>query len=799
MHICLVSAEYPPRRVGGIARQRAVLAQALARLGHEVSVVCCADSPGLVEEDGVRVSSVAVSRIQHFSSAYLSLDALLTTSQALYEGVRAVDRRSPIDLVDVPLWGLQGFVTVERERWRSVVWVQTTWPEILRLARRRLQREDRARIDLERRTILRAGAVLADSRSVLEDLGVSHRVRGERLLSGVAHLGLPDVEVEAVPTPAAPPDDDVEAIVVGRLEQRKGIRELFKVLPGLLTRCPTLRVRFLGADNSEDDGWRAKTGHGYAEFFRSRHPLHADRVTFEGHVDDRTLEGAYARADLAIVPSLYESFGLVYLEAMRAGRPVVGFRTGGAGEIFPDGEMHGALLVPVGRGKALTAGIERLIGDLALRATLGARGRARFLEMFTVDRMAGAHVDFYAQVLSASARAPRSRSVRQVMEALDCADAVSDITRHHAATLADLGQPAPIVARFQAEGLEREVAPVSAVLRTPDVGLIFHYWGHNSTFWLPRAIDGPCVLYYHSVTPPDQYPEGSDGWHRALRALRQLQEGIDRFDLLIGDSRFNLHELAAHLRRPLPGLCIYPVVSEEWVDGETDQSRMLSLGETYHVNVLFVGRIARNKRQDRLMQTFDCYWRDINRHASLWLVGNELCEADYRRELATLQQSLESRDNIHFTGKVSDAELRGFYRQADVFLCASEHEGFCMPIAQAMAAGVPVIARAAAAVPETLGGTGFLIHDWQTRRVAEVIHLCAGGAPELRARLVAAERQSAERFSPAEARARLHAVLHWMETGQASGLFETMLPSRVDSYRDTAPISEATGQEQETT
>jgi L-malate glycosyltransferase len=774
MHICFVTADSPPRQMSGIARQRLVLAQALARMGHDVSLVCCGEPPHTTVEQGVRVRRVGPGQIRHFSSISPSLDTMLTASQALLEGVRDVDRVQAIDIIDVPLWGLQGFVVAEREQARTVVWLQTTSMHMLRVEQRSPGPDDRARIQLEQRMLMRAAGVLADSQSVLDDTAADYGLPSLRDRAGLAHLGLP-VDPRPLRTPST--GDDVEALVVGRLERRKGTRELFEMLPALLTRCPNLRVRFAGADNSAEDGWRASTGQTYADYFRSRHADVASRVIFEGYVSEARLHEAYGAADLVIAPSLYESFGFVFLEAMRAGLPVVTFGAGGAQEIFENGEAHGGVLIAPGDDEAFAHAVARLAGDAALRDTVGRCGQERFLHAFTDDHMAAAHLAFYRRVAQQSAPARRASRVYQVMEALDHGDAVSQITRDHARVLKALKQPAHVLTRFQAPGLDSETARLTTALREPDSGLIFHYWGYNGAFWLCDAIEGPCALYYHNVTPASHYPDGSEGQRAALRGVRQLRRGIQRFGLLIGDSNYNLQDLTAFIDKPTPALHIYPVVQREWLDEGVDEVRLEALRESKDVNILFVGRVARNKRHDRVMETFDHYWRMINRRAKLWLVGNDAADAGYRRELAELHASLASRDHIHFTGKISDVELRAFYRGCHVFLCASEHEGFCVPIAQAMAAGMPVIAFAAAAVPETMGGAGILVHEWDTPRVAELVHIASQDGGRWRTRLIEGQDRAVRRFRADAASGRMAAVVEWMQTGTVSECMRLLMPA----------------------
>ena len=163
------------------------------------------------------------------------------------------------------------------------------------------------------------------------------------------------------------------------------------------------------------------------------------------------------------------------------------------------------------------------------------------------------------------------------------------------------------------------------------------------------------------------------------------------------------------------------------------------------------------------MLAFDHYWREINRAARLWLVGSDRGDVEYRAELERLRDALPSGKQITFTGKVTDPQVHAYYRAADVFICASAHEGFCMPITQAMALDVPVLAYAATAVPETMGGAGLLIHDWDVAQVATALDQILSDAA-FRERLLLGQRASLSRFSLAEARARLAASVLFLQT-----------------------------------
>ncbi|HEU4329332.1 MAG TPA: glycosyltransferase [Roseiflexaceae bacterium] len=395
MRICLLTADYPPASTEGIARQRYALAVALADLGHEVRVVTCGRTRAEYQERGVTVRVVSLPRINHFSDRFPELDSQLTVAQALYEGLEELLAAWPCDVVEVPLWAAQGFVAAQRYAGPLVICLQTTTAQINRMNGFPLTPTTRALLALERLCLERADGWVADSRSVREVALHEYRPNFRGPIE-IAYHGIADWPDATAARPERPV---VEALVVGRLEQRKGTPLLMKQLPALLRRFPQLRVCFAGRDNSAHDGWQQRHGVDYPTFFRRRNPGLADRVEFTGYVDDRQLEGLYRRADLLLAPSRYESFGLMYLEAMRAGLPVVAFASGGASEIFAEGEAHGGVVMPLEQERMFAQAAARLIEQPALRRELGARGLARFRQAFSDTAMAEATLKLYRRAI----------------------------------------------------------------------------------------------------------------------------------------------------------------------------------------------------------------------------------------------------------------------------------------------------------------------------------------------------------------------------------------------------------------
>lgn len=767
MRICLLSLTYPPRNSEGIPRQRQALALTLARQGHDVHVVTIGQRLSVRSDRGVTIHEIAVPTPRLFSEQHAEINSILTSSQALYEVLQQINAEQRVDIVDVPFWAAQGLVTSIRFA-ATVIWLQTSTAQLIEIEGRSPKAFETVLLDLEQKSLEFAAGVLSDSHVALEQIR-RHYTIPNTCPVGVAYLGLPALDNRV---PAARPADRLELLVVGRLERRKGTPLLFDILPDLLRRCPDLHVRFIGRDNSGFDGWKQTHGDTYVNTFSRRFPDLSDRVHFDGFVDDRQLAARYRQSTLLVVPSLYESFGLMYLEAMRVGLPIITFDSGSALEVFPQGIEDGAMLVPATDVIAFAQAIEQLVYDPELRHQIGMAGYRRFRDNFTDQVMADQTVTFYQQVIRANQQR-RLKAVRvyQVMEAMSVGDAVSDITRDHIARMALLNQPSVVLARHTHPQVTHLTQALDRALQ-PGNGLIFHYWNYNQSAWLLDAVSGPKAIYYHNITPAHFFEPGSPGYINSARGYQQLRRVADSFDLVIGDSDYNISEFIQYTNHRVPYLHIYPVINRDMYQlAPYSESLLYDLQHSNEVNIVFVGRVARNKRQDRLMRLFEYYYRSINRRCRLWLVGNDQTDSIYRSELEQLRNSLASRDRIIFTGKVSEPEMMSYFRGAHVFVCASEHEGFCVPLIQAMALDIPVMAYASTAVPETMGDAGILINTWDVPRVAEMMNLLITDKL-LYNQVITRQQANVLRFSSEEAHLRLEAVVNYLCERKISPLFE---------------------------
>ena len=248
--------------------------------------------------------------------------------------------------------------------------------------------------------------------------------------------------------------------------------------------------------------------------------------------------------------------------------------------------------------------------------------------------------------------------------------------------------------------------------------LIHHFSIGSRASRTAYALPGRMVLVYHNITPPEYFI----GVHKDLvklcfRGRRELTAYVRRCQLALGDSEYNRQELEALGFRPTGVLPVVPDFTH--LDGAPDRMIAGQFDDEW-TNVMFVGRVIPNKKFENVIRAFHAYRTRHNPRSRLLLVGSY---SGFERYLSMLQ-SLVARlgtPDVHFLGHVSNEELTAMYEVADLFLCASEHEGFCVPIVEAFHKRVPVLAYAATAVPATMDGGGVLYEDRDPMEIARLM------------------------------------------------------------------------------
>ena len=256
----------------------------------------------------------------------------------------------------------------------------------------------------------------------------------------------------------------------------------------------------------------------------------------------------------------------------------------------------------------------------------------------------------------------------------------------------------------------------------------------------------PLVIDYHSMTPAECF----DGWDPAMAAAARWGRvqlvrlgGLARLGL--ADSGFGALELGG---AGVGEVVVAPVLFDPvaapgaGVAGGLRRGLGLGAGPVW----LFVGRVVPNKGFHDLLAAFSVFRAVSGEGARLVLVGSP-GGGSYGGALRALAAGLGLGGSVVWAGSVSDGVLAGWYGAADVLVCLSDHEGFGVPLVEAMAAGLPVVAFDAGAVAETLGGAGVLLGDKSPMAVAAAVGRVLGDGV-LRGRLAAAGRRRAAELAP---------------------------------------------------
>ncbi len=252
-----------------------------------------------------------------------------------------------------------------------------------------------------------------------------------------------------------------------------------------------------------------------------------------------------------------------------------------------------------------------------------------------------------------------------------------------------------------------------------DAILIYHFSVGSPVSDFVRSLSNRKILVYHNITP-GSFLRGYDEYIREVldRGRDELKLFVDLCDLALGDSEFNrleLEELGFRNTGVLPIILDFEKYSHA-----PDPTVMRRYQDDYK-NIIFVGRIVPNKRQEDIIQAFALYKRYINPKSRLFLIGLGGIERyDFMLEEFIRQLPIE---DVFLTSNVSDNELAAYFKAADLLLCMSEHEGFSVPIVEAMHTGIPVLAYNSSSIPYTLGKAGVLINEKRYEEIAEMIDM----------------------------------------------------------------------------
>lgn len=278
-----------------------------------------------------------------------------------------------------------------------------------------------------------------------------------------------------------------------------------------------------------------------------------------------------------------------------------------------------------------------------------------------------------------------------------------------------------------------------------DRALLYQLSIGSPVFDVLMARPEPLLANYHNITPAPLLA----AWEPAVGeevdlGRHQMAALAPRCRLAVADSRFNERELlhAGYRDTAVVPLCIDMRSTGSSADPAT-AGHLAAAKAAGGADLLFVGKVSPHKAPHDLVKALAALRRGWDPRARLHLVGSPLSER-YRQALLAFAGRLGLDGAVNLAGSVDAGQLEAYYRAADVFVCASDHEGFCVPIVEAMGHGVPVVAYAAGAVPETVDGAGLVLADKEPLAFAAAVARVLDDVPLRRHLRTAAARRVAD-------------------------------------------------------
>lgn len=325
----------------------------------------------------------------------------------------------------------------------------------------------------------------------------------------------------------------------------------------------------------------------------------------------------------------------------------------------------------------------------------------------------------------------------QLVSSLNFGDAVGNEVMAYKKMFEEAGYTTQIFAETIQKKIEAGTAyPIRFIpeLKEKDI-VIYHFSSQCGLFEYVKKTKAKVVLRYHNITPPSFFKGYDENAEKATAVgLKQVAELKDYVDYCLPVSEFNKQDLLK-----MGYQCemkVIPILIR-FTDYEQEPSR--NVIEKYsdgRKNILFVGRMAPNKKVEDVISCFHEYKKQYDAEARLFLVGSYNEEDKYYKMLKKHIAKLGV-ENVIFPGHIPFADILAYYKIADVFLCMSEHEGFCVPLVEAMYFGVPIVAYRSCAVPDTMGNSGIILNTKDYYKVAESISM----AMSEKSKIIASEKE----------------------------------------------------------
>jgi glycosyltransferase involved in cell wall biosynthesis len=487
----------------------------------------------------------------------------------------------------------------------------------------------------------------------------------------------------------------------------------------------------------------------YFALFKKRHPSNLKlvlignlpvQIPFDqqgnildlGFVPRQDKYDAYSGAELFCQPSIMESFSIVIMEAWLCGSPVlvnadcpvtVEHCHNSQGGLFFNDFFE------------FEEGLRMLLDSPEKAREMARKGREYVLSKFhwevisqkymnliqeTWNEMGGAKEVEKEKAGKTVSRRPKM-AVHQLLPDFGYGDAIGNDVQEIQKTLKEWGYASEIFAQHvhpKLNGLARPFWEYKEISRPQGIFLFHFSIGSEVSEFVKRLPDRK-ILIYHNITPPHFFKGiNAEVERRCAWGYEELKKLAPYFDLALGVSEFNRQELERVGFRKTGVLPILIDFKNYYLVQEEPLKKRLEDGT---INILHVGRLVPQKKIEDLIRVFYLFQKRVPKESRLILVGTDSGVRNYGRALKEMVDELGLREKVLFAGFATFRELITYYAAADLYLCLSEHEGFCVPLVESMFFELPIIAYLTGGITETLNGAGVGLKQKNWEEIAEIM------------------------------------------------------------------------------
>ena len=340
-------------------------------------------------------------------------------------------------------------------------------------------------------------------------------------------------------------------------------------------------------------------------------------------------------------------------------------------------------------------------------------------------------------------------TINQWVPAAHRGDAVGDSARRVRDLLRARGFDSNLYALSIDDNLRDDVLPFDHVSSHAGDATILHFAVPSIMSTKLTQLKSRTIIQYHNITPAYFFAPYDSGIFRiAALGREELKTLVGHVDVALGDSEYNRQELAT---LGFTSTGVMPIIVDtERITGSPGEPALEEtlLGDGL-ANILFVGRIVPNKKIEDIIRLAEHYKRYVDTDYRFIFVGRtDAVPRYYDTILALIAEYQMPKDRFIFTGTVTESDLATYYRASSAYISLSEHEGFCVPLVEAMSADLPLLAFGATAIPETLGGAGICFSPKDLEYAAEMLGLLVYDEA-VRAKVIAGQQSRVANFGPA--------------------------------------------------